>query len=59
MYKMWCKSIKLMSVFNMVIYDNDSKNKHNNAVIWKSGEINWVRDYILKGLRKQLDKNFP
>lgn len=57
MYKMWCKSIKLMSVFNMVIYDNDSKNKH--AVIWKSGEINWVRDYILKGLRKRLDKNFP
>lgn len=57
MYKMWCKSIKLMSVFNMVIYDNDSKNKHNNAVIWKSGEINW--DYILKGLRKRLDKNFP
>lgn len=48
-----------MSVFNMVIYDNDSKNKHNNAVIWKSGEINWVRDYILKGLRKRLDKNFP
>lgn len=58
MYKMWCKSIKLMSVFNMVIYDNDRKNKHN-AVIWKSGEINWVRDYILKGLRKRLDKNFP